>query len=148
CNHCNTGTPIEGRDNNLANHLMDVKQCPNAPASVRADARRTLMGKAVKTGNSVIVLDDAETADSVLALQIKRKSTVLSTLDNVMDFPLSEAQFARAHKKLFQYIVHTNIPFTSAENPYFHQFINELQPSYFPPSRYVLSHTIMDSEVM
>lgn len=41
---------------------------------------------------------------------------------------------------------HGNLPFTASENPYFLKFINAIRPSYNPPTAYVLSHSIMDSE--
>ena len=45
-----------------------------------------------------------------------------------------------------RFIVHANIAFTTMENWYFCDFLDELRPSYTAPSRYVLSHTIMDGE--
>ena len=46
-------------------------------------------------------------------------------------------------QKYTRFIVHANIAFAAAENWYFCDF---LRPSYLAPSRYVLSHTIMDGE--
>ena len=43
-------------------------------------------------------------------------------------------------------MVHANIAFAAAENWYFRDFLDELRPSYSAPSRYVLSHTIMNGE--
>jgi len=34
------------------------------------------------------------------------------------------------------------------ENWFFRNFLDEIRPSYQAPSRYVLSHSIMDSEVV
>jgi len=43
-------------------------------------------------------------------------------------------------------MVHKNISFVSAEDHLFAEFINVIRPSYTPPSRYILSHRIMDAE--
>ncbi|KAJ7593573.1 hypothetical protein C8J56DRAFT_1043379 [Mycena floridula] len=138
CNHCTEGSEtIEGRDNKLAIHLSNPKACPNAPSSVREAARVFLMGKAVRAGTVQIVKSTK-----------KRKST--TTLDSVVDYPLTEAQLGHIlimNEYLYTFIVHANIPFAASENWYFHAFLDELRPSYPAPSRYVLSHTLMDSEV-
>jgi hypothetical protein len=47
---------------------------------------------------------------------------------------------------MLSFIVHANIAFSASENWYFREFLNELRPSYESPSRFVLSHSIMDSE--
>lgn len=36
--------------------------------------------------------------------------------------------------------------FRSAEDPFLHEWLDVIRPSYTTPSRYVLSHTIMDAE--
>lgn len=44
-------------------------------------------------------------------------------------------------------IVYGNLAFSFSENWYFGDFLHEIRPLYESPSRYVLSHSIMDSEV-
>ena len=44
------------------------------------------------------------------------------------------------------YLVHSNSAFSASENPFFHEFTNSIHPSYIPPSHYLLSHTILESE--
>ena len=46
-----------------------------------------------------------------------------------------------------RFIVHANIAFSAAENWFFHNFVDEIRPSYSVPSCYVLSHSIMDAEL-
>lgn len=46
-----------------------------------------------------------------------------------------------------RYLVHSNVSFSSSEDWFFHDFVHEIRPSYDPPTRYVLSHTILGSEV-
>lgn len=45
-----------------------------------------------------------------------------------------------------RYLVHTNSAFRSAEDIFLLDWVNLIRPSYNVPSRYVLSHTIMDAE--
>ena len=49
--------------------------------------------------------------------------------------------------RLYSYIVHSNSPFSASQNFYFREFVNYIHPSYIPPTRYVLSHSILESEV-
>ena len=42
--------------------------------------------------------------------------------------------------------MHANISFNSVENTFLLKFVKSLRPMYDPPSRYVLSHTILDGE--
>lgn len=44
------------------------------------------------------------------------------------------------------YLVYSNNAFSASENPFFYKFTNFICPSYVPPSYYVLSHTILESE--
>ena len=43
-------------------------------------------------------------------------------------------------------MIHANMPFRAVEDFYFLAFCNEIRPSYEVPSRYVLSHDLLDSE--
>jgi hypothetical protein len=45
------------------------------------------------------------------------------------------------------FVVHANVAFSVTENWFFQDFLNDIQPFYTTPSRYVLSHSISDSEV-
>lgn len=47
-----------------------------------------------------------------------------------------------------RFFIHANLPFLAVDNPYFHSFLNVIRPSYVPPSRYVLSHNLLDSEAV
>lgn len=53
---------------------------------------------------------------------------------------------AYSSKSSCSYVVHSNSLFSVTKNPYFLEFIDYIRLSYIPPTRYVLSHTIMDSE--
>jgi hypothetical protein len=46
----------------------------------------------------------------------------------------------------FSFVVHANAAFSIAKNWFFQDFLGEIRPLYTPPSHYVLSHSILDSE--
>lgn len=46
-----------------------------------------------------------------------------------------------------RFLVHANIPFSVVENPFFHDFVNALQPMYPVPSRSVISSRIFQAEL-
>ena len=50
------------------------------------------------------------------------------------------------HLCAYRYVVHVNVSFASFLNWFFWDFLNGAQPSYTPPSQYVLSYTILDGE--
>ncbi|KAJ8579829.1 hypothetical protein M405DRAFT_939003 [Rhizopogon salebrosus TDB-379] len=86
--------------------------------------------------------DTAQGHNDTPVLSNKRKN-----LFGFVDLPVTPEQATRANFKLFRFVVHANIPFSVAENWFFRNFLDEIRPSYQAPSRYVLSHSIMDSEV-
>ena len=47
----------------------------------------------------------------------------------------------------YSYIVHSNSPFSASQNSYFCEFVDYICPFYIPPTCYVLSHSILESEV-
>ncbi|KAF8225744.1 hypothetical protein L208DRAFT_1408030 [Tricholoma matsutake] len=71
----------------------------------------------------------------------KQKSGALAGMG---DYPLSEVQKARADLSLL--FTPNDVAFSVSENWFFLNFLNELWPLYEAPSRYVLSHSIMDAE--
>jgi len=94
---------------------------------------------------------------------IPKKRKTRETLAGLVDFPLTDHQKQRTDVKLFRsatiyikrsnllisltrFIVHMNLPFRLSENWYFRDFLRDLRPLYTSPSRYVISHSIMDSE--
>ena len=46
-----------------------------------------------------------------------------------------------------RFFVHANIAFRSGEDPFLRQFTDAIRPSYTPPTRYVLSHRLLDAEI-
>ncbi|KAG2742505.1 hypothetical protein P692DRAFT_20879194 [Suillus brevipes Sb2] len=137
---------VEGRDDKPLKHILDQNTCPTALDHARTEVRNYL---AIKNGNQALLLPPIVDADSssspsgdTAKAPQKRKN-----LFRFVDLPVTPEQAIRANFKLFRFIVHANIPFLVAENWFFHNFLDEIRPSYQAPSRYVLSHSIMDSEV-
>ncbi|KAG1843775.1 hypothetical protein DFJ58DRAFT_853522 [Suillus subalutaceus] len=75
----------------------------------------------------------------------KRK---MGPLSGYMDYPLTKEQHSRTNVKLLRFIIDANIAFSAGENDYLLEFLNEIWPSYTAPSQYVLSHTLMDTELV
>jgi hypothetical protein len=106
CNHCadgGAGAHIQGRDNNHIKHLTDTKKCPNCPPGIRKDARISLAGKGVKDTfldpiTAVPSCSGDESSSVMMAVKRKRPDT----LNGFVDYPLTEAQQARANIKLFR----------------------------------------------
>ncbi|KAG1807686.1 uncharacterized protein BJ212DRAFT_1303393 [Suillus subaureus] len=136
---------------------MDAVKCSNCPQETRREALQHLMKKPAGGKVALIVAvtsgdDEGSNASSSSLLVVesgavapvrKRKKT---TLDGFMDHPLNDDQKARTDIKLLQFFIHANIPFYAGGDFYFHQFLNEIWPSYTTPTRYVLSHSLLNSE--
>lgn len=175
CNYCGPdgkGARIENRDNKALKHLLVNQDCPNCPQSVRNIVRTHLASKSVdvflaepvqvtvsagaKNGSA----SEASTSSGDVKV-VKRPRTLIGFADAA----LTTTQQDRANFKLFRlafiskhghelltciwarFIVHANIPLSAAENWYFRSFMDEIRPSYNVPSRYVLTHSIMDAEL-
>ncbi|KAF8645091.1 hypothetical protein AX14_009283 [Amanita brunnescens Koide BX004] len=165
CNHCgdadgSRGAQIQGRDNNLANHL---KECLKAPQEARKDARVFLSNKVQTEGSGpsdvLPSMNSSGTSSSSQAVTESGRSGNLAvtavsgvkkrksnSLIGYVDVAMTKEQAARANSKLIRFFIHANIPFSVAGDEYFHEFLNEIRPSYEAPSRYVLSHNLLDSE--
>ncbi|KAH7904807.1 hypothetical protein BJ138DRAFT_984466, partial [Hygrophoropsis aurantiaca] len=153
CKWCGEdSTRIQGRDNNLVNHLIDHQRCPNCPAENRQDARVFLAGKSlanpsiaqpavIAPGITASIASSSTSAQSVTSSTstvIARKRQRNGTIQGYIDHALSSAQQTTANVKLLRFLIHANIAFRATENPYFRQFLNEIRPSYTAPSRYVI----------
>ncbi|KAK7008485.1 DUF659 domain-containing protein [Favolaschia claudopus] len=125
CDHCST--EIEHRDNRLAQHLV---KCDQVPSLARSAAHLHMSGKKPS---------DSKSSEASEPLSKKRK-LVQGDLDGAIETrAMSELQQNTANRKLFKYLVHTNSPFSNADNIFLSDFTNELRPSFQVASRYVAS---------
>ena len=169
----NHGLGIEHRDNTLFNHIASTEKCPNATPEARREAQIALMGKGkIIISESILSAPsnpDMPTSSGLEApstqIVASKKRRTIGSMDQFVDRPLSSQEEADANVMffrfviyifnlfggvvlhlIFRFLVHANVAFRAAENPFLHAWLNKLRPSYQSPSRYVLSHTIMDAE--
>ncbi|KAG2062466.1 hypothetical protein BDR04DRAFT_1165185 [Suillus decipiens] len=147
CKHCPDALRIQGRDNQLPNHL--IHKCRTCPAEIQKQARLFVMDKA--SGEDVVEVINSNRIDSSPTPQGAAEPVMLGkrkkcTLNGFVDYPLTKEQHSRANIKLLRFTIDADITFSASENDYLLECLNELWPSYMAPSRYVLSHTLMDSE--
>ena len=165
CNICgdkagSKGAWIQGRDNNLPNHI--AHGCPDASPDVRREARTFILDKTQvpeshRNGTSTA---GASALDQIVSIGKRKKHS--ESLDGYIDYPPTDGQKSQANTRLLQYVIcslfisslsdycrwfiHANIPFLTVENPFFHQFLDIICPSYTAPSQYVLWHNLLDAE--
>ncbi|KAF8840053.1 hypothetical protein BDN67DRAFT_1011772 [Paxillus ammoniavirescens] len=148
CKYCGpsgVGTPIENRDNKPLKHISN---CPNAPQSTRNAVCTYMASKTIDLQLPDPIQETPSATGSEESTQlVKAPKRRVGTLMGYADTPLTQAQQEPTNVKLFRFIVHANIAFSAAENWFFRNFMDELRPSYNVPSRYVLSHSIMDAEL-
>ncbi|KAG1761618.1 hypothetical protein EDD22DRAFT_1031796 [Suillus occidentalis] len=112
CKHCSdadnsSGARIQGRDNNLPNHL--IKRCTNANAPLRQAACLFIMEKTGYNAdpNAILTALDASQSASgtstVPAISIKKRKA--SNLDGYIDRPLSSEQNNLANAKLLRCVI-------------------------------------------
>lgn len=146
CSYCNAywkhGKPHVLREH-LANHC---KKCPQEVSIFFA----RIVGK--KKGEEDI--NDEESTSDVDEPQNKRQKR-----NNEQTEQLSIRNFYKKNKKLekgysdeidrsiTKAFVMCNIPFSAIENPWFIDMLKTLQPGYNPPTRQVLSGTLLEAEL-
>ena len=129
CVHCaddsSFGARIEGRDNNLLNHLANPKRCPNAPGRVQNLARVALAAKGQpkagvplpdETSHPTATSESAtsptaEPSQNPSDTSIKRKRANTTSLEQFFDYPLTPEQEKCANIKLFRYVMSTSLHF-------------------------------------
>ncbi|THH03675.1 hypothetical protein EW145_g6098 [Phellinidium pouzarii] len=158
CNYC-TGSSLLHRDNRLLNHISDRQTCPTAPVDVHELALQKIDGKKVSEGNSqtdilknakdMMASEEVTSEASSLSTQTstgKKRKLANATLTAFLEKPLDEKTSEEYDRKVLHFLIHANVAFNVAEDDYFIALLYALWPMYKPPSRYVLSHTILDAE--
>ncbi|KAJ7175573.1 hypothetical protein C8R46DRAFT_890643, partial [Mycena filopes] len=148
CNYCgddenSKGTSIEGRDNALPAHLADSRKCSKAPPGARAEALRFMADKKKTSetepatsspASDVAVID----VDAEPAAVVKKRKGIHGPLASFLDQGMTTVQQNSADRKLLRFIIHTNSAFRSVEDPFLHDFLQDLRPTYTAPGRYAL----------
>lgn len=90
--------------------------------------------------------------DPDLFVNKKRKTTsatghqsITDYLDSIKDLP--EGRISRINRTLIKAFICCGIAFHIIENPFFVDFLNELNPAYKPPTREYLSNRLMEEEL-
>ena len=92
------------------------------------------------------------TEDPDLLTNKKRKTTIPPGHISITDYldstkELPEGRTLRINRELIKAFVCGEIPFHTIENPFFVDFLNELNPAYKPPTREYLSNRLIEEEV-
>lgn len=132
----------EGKPQVLREHLAN--HCKRCPQNVSIEFAK-IVGKEI-AGNE----EESDESDSEPTTNPIKKRKLNSTQTSIQSFYQSKElekgysdEIARSMTKAF---VMCNIPFSTVENPWFVDLIKTLQPGYNPPTRKVLSGTLLEAE--
>ncbi|KAF7333350.1 DUF659 domain-containing protein [Mycena venus] len=158
CNYCgddhdSLGASLEGRDNVLPNHIADSRTCSKAPPHARNEALRYMADKK-KTSETNVATNSRDDDNSVIDVDAlvateasrKKRKAAQGTLNGYIDQAMTETQKNSADRKFLRFLIHANVAFQTAENPYLEDFLHDLRPTYDAPNRYPLSKTLLDAE--
>src|SRR2546430_5370853 len=142
CNYCNFSWKHE-KPQILREHLANYcKKCLQDVSLYYAN----IVGK--KIGEATNVENISSDSESELPNKKKQKLNEQTSISSFYKNKKLEKGYsdsiARSITKAF---VMCNIPFSVIENPYFVDLIKTLQPGYDPPSRQVLSGTLLQLEL-
>ncbi|KAJ7495164.1 hypothetical protein FB451DRAFT_1163900 [Mycena latifolia] len=82
---------------------------------------------------------DATIAEAATISRKKRKGGP-GKLDGHVDQGMSTKRYS-VDRKLLRFIIHANMSFANAEDPYLKQYLYEIRPSYEGPKRFPFTHT-------
>ena len=99
------------------------------------------------TSSQASVIDSCALSESQTTVQILRASTskASSTIAGFCD-RVSSATQKELDESLARAIYASGTPLTIVEHPFWISFFNKMRPAYKVPSRYVMSHTLLDRE--
>ena len=95
------------------------------------------------------VIDSCELSEShQTTVQALRTSTSKASSSSIAGFcdRVSSATQKELDESLARAIYASGTPLTIIENPFWISFFNKLRPAYKVPSRYAMSHTLLDRE--
>ena len=139
CSYCDVSWK-QGKPQILREHLANhCKKCPSDVSLYFAKIVGKAMGE--KTG------EDDESASDLKELSHKKQKQT-----SIENFYKSEKKLEKGYsdaidRAVTKAFVMCNVPFSIIENPWFIDMIKTLQPSYVPPTRQVLSRTLLEAEL-
>jgi hypothetical protein len=139
CSYCNNSWK-QGKPQVLREHLAN--HCKGCPPEVSLHFAK-IVGKAIgeKMGE-----DDESASDLEEPSHKRQKQTSINNFYK-SDKKLEKGYSDAINHSVTKAFVMCNIPFSVIENPWFIDMLKTLQPSYVPPSRKVLSGTLLEAEV-
>ncbi|GES75999.1 ribonuclease H-like domain-containing protein [Rhizophagus clarus] len=137
CSYCNFYWK-DGKPHVLREHLAN--HCRKCPQEVSLQFAKIV-------GNEIAENEEDDESDSEL---ITKKQRLNDGQTSIRSFyknkELEKGYSDEIHRSITKAFVMCNIPFSIIENPWFIDLIKTLQPGYDPPSRQVLSGTLLESE--
>lgn len=146
---------MEGRPERLEKHVQDCRSwpvtdkgmylaaCMKNQAKIRKRTRHVDSGNCEEDADTVQILGQMSNSFSS---KTTKPATSTPVQQNILCWASKQMQKKREmslHHKLLKALLEGNVTLKFAENPFFLEFLNELQPSYHPPSRDMLHSTIM-----
>ncbi|KAJ6587428.1 hypothetical protein DFH09DRAFT_909694, partial [Mycena vulgaris] len=124
--------------------------CKRALPAARAEALRFMADKkktskpsdntsvSKDADDAVIDIDETETQVNEATTTRKKRKTIQGSLSSFIDNAMTTTQKNSADRKLLRFVIHANVAFRSVENPFLHDFLHDLRPTYNAPGRYAL----------
>jgi hypothetical protein len=141
CSYCNTHWKEE-KPHILREHIAN--HCKKCPKDVSLEFAR-LVGKEIAENEREEVESDLESIPNATKKQ-KLNNGQTSIRSFYKDKELEKGYCDEINRSMTKAFVMSNIPFSTIENPWFVDLIKTLQPGYDPPSRQVLSGSLLEAE--
>ncbi|GES85567.1 ribonuclease H-like domain-containing protein [Rhizophagus clarus] len=137
CSYCNFYWK-DGKSHVLHEHLAN--HCQKCSQEVSLQFAKIV-------GNEIAENKEDDESDSELTTKKQRLNDGQTSIRSFYkNKELEKGYSDEIHRSIMKAFVMCNIPFSIIENPWFIDLIKTLQPGYDPPSRQVLSGTLLESE--
>ncbi|CAG8669052.1 12305_t:CDS:2, partial [Cetraspora pellucida] len=141
CIYCNLELP--GRPEKLHTHVLTCDSWPiTEKNSYLKEVTNSISNSRKKIKKNLISDQESLTdTDGSSSSAVKRQESLV----NWYIKPISQDKQAKINKKLLDAIIYSNLSFRVIENPYFLEFLNELEPNYNPPSANMLRGKVLNN---
>uniref|UniRef100_U9UD39 Uncharacterized protein n=1 Tax=Rhizophagus irregularis (strain DAOM 181602 / DAOM 197198 / MUCL 43194) TaxID=747089 RepID=U9UD39_RHIID len=128
----------DGKPHVLREHLAN--HCRKCPQEVSLQFAKIV-------GNEIAENEEDDESDSELTTKKQRLNDDQTSIRSFYkNKELEKGYCDKINRSITKAFIMCNIPFSIIENPWFIDLIKTLQPGYDPPSRQVLSGTLLESE--
>ncbi|CAG8693720.1 439_t:CDS:2, partial [Cetraspora pellucida] len=133
-----------GKPDRLHQHVL---RCSSWPATEKASYIKKVNEETTSTRkrNKPSQEDSIETMFETTSETTSELAGPSAKQENILNWckPISSAQSEKLYSKLLNAIIYGNLSFNLVNNPYFQDFLQELAPSYQPPSLDMLRGCIL-----